>query len=120
MSISDRIIVLNDGATIAGGTPSGGEQQMLAAGTAIMSGPRLLMPDEPSLGLAPLVVMHVVDTLIRIKERGTAILMVEQDLTESLRIADRGYMFETSTVVLMGTRENLVRDEKLKQSYLGT
>jgi branched-chain amino acid transport system ATP-binding protein len=120
MSISDRIIVLNDGATIAGGTPSGGEQQMLAAGTAIMSGPRLLMPDEPSLGLAPPVVMHVVDTLIRIKERATAILMVEQDVSESLRIADRGYMFETSTVVLMGTRENLVRDEKLKQSYLGT
>lgn len=102
------------------GTLSGGEQQMLAIGRALMSDPRLLMLDEPSLGLAPLVVMQIMDTLARIKERGTAILLVEQNAVESLRIADRGYVLETGTVVLAGTREDLMNDEKVRQSYLGT
>jgi branched-chain amino acid transport system ATP-binding protein len=104
----------------AAGTLSGGEQQMLAVGRALMSGPRLLMLDEPSLGLAPLVVMHIMDTLVSIKERGTAILLVEQNAAESLRIADRGYVLEHGTVVLANTRENLLNDEKVRQSYLGT
>ncbi len=104
----------------AAGTLSGGEQQMLAIGRALMSGPRLLMLDEPSLGLAPLVVMQIMDTLASIKERGTAILLVEQNAAESLRIADRGYILEHGTVVLAGGRESLLSDEKVRQSYLGT
>jgi branched-chain amino acid transport system ATP-binding protein len=103
----------------AAGTLSGGEQQMLAIGRALMSGPKLLMMDEPSLGLAPLVVMNIMDTLVRIKERGTAILLVEQNAAESLRIADHGYVLETGTVVLAGRGGDLMNDEKVKQSYLG-
>ena len=101
------------------GTLSGGEQQMLAIGRALMSGPKLLMLDEPSLGLAPLVVMNIMDTLVRIKERGTAILLVEQNAAESLRIAGHGYVLETGTVVLAGRGGDLMNDEKVKQSYLG-
>lgn len=104
----------------AAGTMSGGEQQMLAIGRALMSKPRLLMLDEPSLGLAPLVVMNIMDTLLEIKKRGTSILLVEQNAAESLRIADRGYVLENGKVVLSGPRESLVNDEKVKQSYLGT
>ncbi len=104
----------------AAGTMSGGEQQMLAIGRALMSRPRLLMLDEPSLGLAPLVVMHIMDTLVEIKKRGMAILLVEQNAAESLRIADRGYVLETGRVVLAGDRESLMHDEKVQQSYLGT
>jgi branched-chain amino acid transport system ATP-binding protein len=103
----------------AAGTLSGGEQQMLAIGRALMSDPRLLMLDEPSLGLAPVVVMHIMDTLIRIKQSGTSILLVEQNAAESLRIADHGYVLETGTVVLAGRGGDLMNDEKVKQSYLG-
>jgi branched-chain amino acid transport system ATP-binding protein len=101
------------------GTLSGGEQQMLAIGRALMSGPKLLMLDEPSLGLAPLVVVNIMDTLVRIKERGTAILLVEQNAAESLRIAGHGYVLETGTVVLSGKGSDLMNDEKVRQSYLG-
>jgi len=105
----------------AAGTMSGGEQQMLAIGRALMSRPRLVMLDEPSLGLAPLVVMNIMDTLLEIKKRrNTSILLVEQNAAESLRIADRGYVLETGKVVLSGDRENLMSDGKVKQSYLGT
>jgi len=104
----------------AAGTMSGGEQQMLAIGRALMSRPRLLMLDEPSLGLAPLVVMNIMDTLLEIKKRDTSILLVEQNAAESLRIADRGYVLETGKVVMSGARESLMNDEKVKQSYLGT
>ena len=111
---------LKERKTQAAGTMSGGEQQMLAIGRALMSRPRLLMLDEPSLGLAPLVVMHIMDALVEIKRRGMAILLVEQNAAESLRIADRGYVLETGRVVLAGTRESLMHDEKVQQSYLGT
>ena len=103
----------------AAGTLSGGEQQMLAIGRALMSDPKLLMMDEPSLGLAPLVVMNIMDTLVRIKERGTAILLVEQNAAESLRIAGHGYVLETGNVVLADTKENLMSDAKVRQAYLG-
>jgi branched-chain amino acid transport system ATP-binding protein len=103
----------------AAGTLSGGEQQMLAIGRALMSGPKLLMLDEPSLGLAPVVVMNIMDTLIRIKQRGTSILLVEQNAAESLRIADHGYVLETGAVVLAGRGGDLMNDEKVRQSYLG-
>jgi branched-chain amino acid transport system ATP-binding protein len=89
------------------GTLSGGEQQMLAIGRALMSDPRLIMLDEPSLGLAPLVVSNIMDVIVRIKQRGTTGLLVEQNAAESLRIADRGYIMETG-------------NEKVKQAYLGT
>ncbi len=102
------------------GTLSGGEQQMLAIGRALMSGPNLLMLDEPSLGLAPLVVMNIMDTLAKITERGTAILLVEQNAAESLRVAHRGYVLEHGRVVLAGTRTELMDNETVKQSYLGT
>ena len=104
----------------AAGTLSGGEQQMLAIGRALMSKPRLLMLDEPSLGLAPVLVIQIMDTLMRIKERGRAILLVEQNAAESLRIADRGYVLETGRVALAGSAESLMHNEKVRQSYLGT
>jgi len=103
----------------AAGTLSGGEQQMLAIGRALMSDPKLLMLDEPSLGLAPVVVMNIMDALVRIKQRGTSILLVEQNAAESLRIADHGYVLETGAVVLAGKGEELMNNEKVKQSYLG-
>ena len=102
------------------GTLSGGEQQMLAIGRALMSDPRLIMLDEPSLGLAPLVVSNIMDVIVRIKQRGTTGLLVEQNAAESLRIADRGYVMETGNVTIADTRENLMRNEKVKQAYLGT
>ena len=104
----------------AAGTFSGGEQQMLAIGRALMSRPKLLILDEPSLGLAPLVVMQIMDTLVSIKKNGVAILLVEQNASESLRIADRGYVLETGQVVIEGTGAKLMSDEKVRQSYLGT
>jgi branched-chain amino acid transport system ATP-binding protein len=101
------------------GTLSGGEQQMLAIGRALMSGPRLLMLDEPSLGLAPLLLENIMDALVKIKERGTSILLVEQNAAESLRIADYGYVLETGEVICTGKGTDLMTDEKVKQCYLG-
>jgi branched-chain amino acid transport system ATP-binding protein len=101
------------------GTLSGGEQQMLAIGRALMSGPELLMLDEPSLGLAPLLLENIMDALVKIKERGTAILLVEQNAAESLRIADYGYVLETGEVFCKGKGTELMTDEKVKQCYLG-
>ena len=111
--------IVKERANQLAGTLSGGEQQMLAIGRALMSGPKLLMLDEPSLGLAPLVVMNIMDTLVRIKERGMSILLVEQNAAESLRIADHGYVLETGRVVLASKGEELMCDETVKQCYLG-
>lgn len=102
------------------GTLSGGEQQMLAIGRALMSNPKLLMLDEPSLGLAPLVVMNIMDTIDLIKQHGTAILLVEQNAAESLRVANRGYVMETGNISFTDTGENLMHNEKVKRAYLGT
>jgi branched-chain amino acid transport system ATP-binding protein len=93
---------------------------MLAIGRALMSDPRLIMLDEPSLGLAPLVVSNIMDVIVRIKQRGTTGLLVEQNAAESLRIADRGYVMETGNVTIADTSENLMRNEKVRQAYLGT
>ncbi|HSR13851.1 MAG TPA: ATP-binding cassette domain-containing protein, partial [Thermodesulfobacteriota bacterium] len=102
------------------GTLSGGEQQMLAMGRALMSRPRLLLLDEPSLGLAPLVVRSLFQTIQDVNRRDTTIFLVEQNASQALNIADRGYVMETGKIVLHGSRQDLLSNEKVKQAYLGT
>lgn len=102
-----------------GGTLSGGEQQMLALGRGLMSGPRLLLLDEPSLGLAPIVVDRIFQTILEIRSQGIAVLLVEQNARRSLEIADKAYLLETGNIVLEGTGPNLLNDPKVQSSYLG-
>lgn len=101
------------------GTLSGGEQQMLAIGRALMSRPRLLMLDEPSLGLAPMMVRQIFDILHDINEQGMTILLVEQNAWQALRIAQRGYVLETGNVVMENDTQSLLQDEGIKNAYLG-
>ena len=101
------------------GTLSGGEQQMLAIGRALMTRPRLLLCDEPSLGLAPLVVGEIMRLLARLREGGTTILLVEQNARLALRFADRAYVLEVGRVALSGASANLLADDQLKAAYLG-
>ncbi len=101
------------------GTLSGGEQQMLAMGRALMSRPRLLLLDEPSLGLAPLVVRTLFETIRNISERGTTIFLVEQNAAQALHTATRGYVMETGQIVLSDSSANLLANDKVKQAYLG-
>ncbi len=101
------------------GTLSGGEQQMLALGRALMSRPRLVLLDEPSLGLAPLVVQEVFRTIQTINEGGATILLVEQNAIAALQIAHYGYVLETGEVMLEGTGESLLQDERVREAYLG-
>ena len=103
----------------AGGTLSGGEQQMLAIGRALMSRPRLLLLDEPSLGLAPLMVERIFETIAELKSQGRTILLVEQNVHHALDIADRAYVMETGRIVLDGPAEVLRRDPQVERSYLG-
>ena len=100
-------------------TLSGGQQQMLAIGRGVMARPRLLMLDEPSLGLAPIVVEQVFEAIQKINATGTAILLVEQNATAALEIAKRGYVLETGEVVLQDSAHALLRNERMKQAYLG-
>jgi branched-chain amino acid transport system ATP-binding protein len=102
-----------------GGTLSGGEQQMLAIGRALMSRPRLLLLDEPSMGLAPLMVNQIFDIIREIRETGTTILIVEQNATKALQLADRGYVMETGTIVMSGDAESLLHDDGVRAAYLG-
>ena len=101
------------------GTLSGGEQQMLAIGRALMSRPRLLLCDEPSLGLAPLVVGEIMRLLARLREGGTTVLLVEQNARLALRFADRAYVLEVGRVALSGASADLLADDQLKAAYLG-
>ena len=101
------------------GTLSGGEQQMLAIGRGLMSDPDLLLLDEASLGLAPVLVDDVFDAIERINDEGTTVLLVEQDLHNALRIADRGYVLASGEVTLSGTAAELAEDERVEASYLG-
>jgi len=103
----------------AGGTLSGGEQQMLAIGRALMSRPRLLLLDEPSLGLAPLMVARIFETIAELKRQGRTILLVEQNVHHALDVADRAYVLETGHVALEGPAEELRQDPHVEQSYLG-
>src|SRR5689334_6526694 len=103
----------------AGGTLSGGEQQMLAIGRALMSRPRLLLLDEPSLGLAPLMVEHIFGVVRELKRQGVTMLLVEQNVHHALDVADRAYVIETGRVVLDGPANELKRNPQVEQSYLG-
>lgn len=102
-----------------GGTLSGGEQQMLATGRALMANPRLLLLDEPSMGLAPVLVDSIFDTIRQLHASDTTILLVEQNARVALQVATRGYVLQTGTVVLSDTAENLRRNEMVRQAYLG-
>jgi branched-chain amino acid transport system ATP-binding protein len=101
------------------GTLSGGEQQMLAIARGLMSKPRLLLLDEPSLGLSPLLVRTIFDTIAQINAQGTSVLLVEQNVYQSLRIAARGYVLETGRIALSGTGAELLSNEKVKEAFLG-
>ena len=101
------------------GTLSGGEQQMLAMGRALMSKPKLLMLDEPSMGLSPLLVDQVFDIIKSINKSGTTVLLVEQNAGKSLAISDRGYVLENGNIVLSGTGKELMESDDVKKAYLG-
>jgi branched-chain amino acid transport system ATP-binding protein len=98
---------------------SGGERQMLALGKALMGRPRLLMLDEPSLGLAPTVVAEIFQTIRSLHERGTTILLVEQNAREALRLSTRAYVLDTGRILLTGTGEELLENEEVKRAFLG-
>ena len=101
------------------GTLSGGEQQMLAMGRALMSKPKLLMLDEPSMGLAPILVQQIFDIIKELHEAGTTILLVEQNAEMALRIADRAYVLESGRITLSGTGAELAQSDSVKKAYLG-
>ncbi|QEP44292.1 ABC transporter ATP-binding protein [Ectothiorhodospiraceae bacterium BW-2] len=102
-----------------GGTLSGGEQQMLAIGRALMAQPKLLLMDEPSLGLAPIMISQIFDIIRTIRDEGTTIFLVEQNAHRALKIADRGYVLENGVVVNSGTGHELLHDESVRAAYLG-
>ena len=101
------------------GTMSGGERQMLAFGRALMNGPKLLLLDEPSLGLAPILVDEIFKVILAIREEGVTILLVEQNAKKALELADKGYVFETGKIVFEGPVEKLINSPEVKQAYLG-
>lgn len=111
--------VLADRQSQRAGTLSGGEQQMLAIGRALMARPRLLMLDEPSLGLAPLLVEQMFELVTAINDRGTSVLLVEQNAVASLNIADRGYVLETGRIIATDDANALLGDERVRDAYLG-
>lgn len=120
----DRVFILfphlRERLSQPGGTLSGGEQQMLAMGRALMSQPSLLLMDEPSMGLAPLLVERIFELIQQINRQGTTIFMVEQNANMALSIADRGYVLQTGRIVLADTAQNLLQNEMMQKAYLGT
>ncbi|HEY8422974.1 MAG TPA: ABC transporter ATP-binding protein [Thermoclostridium sp.] len=117
--VFERFPILADRKKQAAGTLSGGEQQMLAMGRALMSRPKLLCLDEPSMGLAPLLVQEIFDIIKDINEKGTTVLLVEQNASMALQIADRAYVMETGKITLSGTGEELMQSDEVKKAYLG-
>ena len=101
------------------GTLSGGEQQMLAMGRALMSKPKIVVMDEPSMGLSPLLVSKIFEIIEMIRERGTTVLLVEQNAKKALAISDRAYVLETGKIVLSGDAHELMNDDSVKKAYLG-
>jgi branched-chain amino acid transport system ATP-binding protein len=111
--------VLRERSSQPGGTLSGGEQQMLAIGRALMSQPELLLLDEPSLGLAPIVVSRIFRIIKDINERGVTVLLVEQNANAALKLANRAYVLETGRITLSGDSATLMADERVRRAYLG-
>ena len=111
--------VLKERRSQLAGTLSGGEQQMLAMGRALMSRPRLVMMDEPSTGLAPLIVRNIFKVIVRLRDEGNTVLLVEQNAKAALSIADRGYVLETGKVILQGPSEDLLANRDVQRAYLG-
>jgi branched-chain amino acid transport system ATP-binding protein len=110
---------LRERTTQVAGTLSGGEQQMLAIGRALMANPRLLLLDEPSMGLAPVIVEQIFETIREVNRQGTTILLVEQNAAMALEIAHRGYVLETGAIVLTGTAAELAANADVRRAYLG-
>lgn len=110
---------LKERAAQRAGTMSGGEQQMLAIGRALMSRPRLLLLDEPTLGLAPLIIAQIFDIIRTIRDEGVTVFLVEQNANKALQVADRGYVLETGKVVLADTGANLLVNDDVRKAYLG-
>ncbi len=117
--VYDLFPTLADRGRQLGGTLSGGEQQMLAIGRALMSGPRLLLLDEPSLGLAPIIVSRIFKIIREINGQGATVLLVEQNAKAALRLARRAYVMETGRVVMEGEASALEKDDRIKKAYLG-
>jgi len=115
----DLFPVLRERRAQLAGTLSGGEQQMLAMGRALMSRPRLVMMDEPSTGLAPLIVRSIFQVIARLREEGNTVLLVEQNAKAALSIADRGYVLETGKIILQGPSEDLLANRDVQRAYLG-
>jgi branched-chain amino acid transport system ATP-binding protein len=111
--------ILKDRAKQLAGTLSGGEQQMLAIGRALMAKPKLLMMDEPSLGIAPIIVKGIFKTIVALKERGVTILLIEQNAKAALGIADRGYVLETGQIFIEGSAKELLDNHDVQRAYLG-
>jgi branched-chain amino acid transport system ATP-binding protein len=103
----------------AAGTLSGGEQQMLAMGRALMSQPKLLMLDEPSMGLSPIMMQKIMSTIVELREQGMTILLVEQNAQAALSLADQGHVMEVGRISLSGTGADLLHDESVRKAYLG-
>ncbi len=103
----------------AGGTLSGGEQQMLAISRALMARPKLLLLDEPSLGLAPIIIRQIFEIILRVNVDGTTVFLVEQNANQALKTASRGYVMETGRITMQGTGESLLADEAVRRAYLG-
>ena len=118
-SVFDIFPILKERMKLPAETLSGGQQQMLAIGRAMMMDPELLILDEPSLGLAPIVVDEVFRILNRLKESGTSMLIIEQNLVKALQVAERGYVLETGQVVMADKSESLINNEDVRKAYLG-
>ncbi|ADI11093.1 branched-chain amino acid ABC transporter ATP-binding protein [Streptomyces bingchenggensis BCW-1] len=115
----DLFPILGERRSQAAGTLSGGEQQMLAMGRALMSRPKLLMLDEPSMGLSPIMMQKIMQTIAELKAQGTTILLVEQNAQAALSLADQGHVMEIGKIVLSGTGSELLHDESVRKAYLG-